>query len=102
MANILKMTLNSKGNWINSPESLATVTLDADVTPLEIGDYLPDNSDANYDKEFGVIPSGSTLKLLMENYWYLCQFNAEIGTYDSVSDRMSGKWLVMAKVKYIF
>jgi hypothetical protein len=102
MANILKTTLNSKGNWINSPESLATVTLDADVLPSEIGDYLPDNSETKYDKEFGLIPSGSTLKLLMSTYWYLCQFNAEVGTYDSKTDRMSGKWLVMSKVKYIF
>ena len=102
MANILKRTLNSKGNWINSPESLGTITLDADITPSELESYLPDNSTTNYDNQFGVMPSGSTIKLLMSTCWYLCQFNAEIGTYDSVSDKMSGKWLVMAKVKYIF
>jgi hypothetical protein len=102
MTSILNKRLISKGNWINSPDLIGTIVLDADVLPSDIGNYLPDNSTNKYDREFGLITSGSTVKLIMTNYWYLCQFNAEIGTYDSTVERMSGQWKVMSKIDYIF
>jgi hypothetical protein len=99
MAKILKTVLNGSGNWINSPESLGTITLDSDVTYADVNLYLPNNTNL-YDKEFRTIPSGSTMKVLMDTKWYLCQFNAEIGTADA-NGNLSGIWKVMAEIKYI-
>lgn len=101
MANVLEKRLISKGNWINSPDLIGTIVLDSDISPIDIGDYLPNNTD-KYDRDFGLITSGSTVKLLMNSYWYLCQFNATLGNYDATLDRKSGQFLVMAKVDYIF
>lgn len=101
MANVTEKRLISKGNWINSPDLIGTIVVDTDLTPSEINTVLPNNTD-KYDREFGVITSGSTVKLIMNSYWYLCQFNATLGNYDATLDRKSGQFLAMAKVDYIF
>ena len=54
MANILKMTLNSKGNWINCPKSEITITLDGSITIADINTYLPNNG-TKYNREMGNI-----------------------------------------------
>lgn len=99
MANILKTVLNGSGNWVNAPESIGTVVLDADVPYSDINLYLPNNTN-NYDKEFKGIPSGSSVKVLMSTKWYMCQFNAEIGTPDS-EGKLSGIWRVIADMDYL-
>lgn len=101
MANVIESRLISKGNWINSPDLIGTIVVDTDLTTSDINTVLPNNTD-KYDRDFGLITSGSTVKLLMNNYWYLCQFNATLGVYDATLDRKSGQFLVMAKVDYIF
>ena len=102
MANILKMNLVEQGNRVNCPESKINITLDMDVAPLEINNYLPNNNSLYDEKEVRSINSGSTAKIICPSYMYIAVFNAEVGVVSTEKTPFKdGEWFVIGKSSYI-
>lgn len=102
MANILKLTLVENGYNKNCPESKVNITLDADVTPSEINQYLPNNNSRYDTKEIKSMISGSMAKIICPSFMYIAVFNAELGnvTTDKTPFK-DGQWFVIGKSIYI-
>jgi hypothetical protein len=97
---ILKTTLNTNGNLINSPLKEITVSVDEAVTTANVNDYLPNNN-SKYSEEFMFIPTGSSGTIYASDAMLVCSFNAEIGTVDDTKTTwLCGQWKCLARVAY--
>lgn len=101
MANILNTILVEKGQSKNCPESKINITLDSDITPLEINNYLPNNN-SKYDNKIKLMISGSMAKIICPSFMYIAVFNAEVGNVTTTkTSYKDGQWSVLGKSVYI-
>jgi hypothetical protein len=102
MANILKTTLVENGYNKNCPESKVNITLDTDITPSEINQYLPNNNSRYDTKEVKSMISGSMAKIICPSFMYIAVFNAELGNVTTTKTTFKdGSWSVIGKSVYM-